>query len=770
MNVGPNEMSLPVTGLADGPFLAVTDEDTAPEPAPTTPPEPEIDRAEAARFLHAVTGDDNPAVTFQTFDDSKTQKRGSLAAVLHGTLDDHFDELAKRNRLGAGVFVMVNAGPCSGPRRAESVRAVRAAFLDLDGSPIEPVRAALVAAGMAAHCEVESSPDRWHVYLRVTGCPLPQFKAMQQALAKPFGGDMAVCDLPRVMRLPGFVHRKAEPHRSRIVSTRNHAPYDAKELVQKLGLKPPEQRPPAQSPASSQIKQPTGPSSDTTIPEGQRHTRLVSMAGSMRRAGMSVASIEVAILQMASECGLEEEEARRIASDIGAKPAPPEGVLTAAAKIAELAALSRLEYEVQRADAAKQLKMRNSVLDDLVKAQRPPDPAADSAAQGSGEAPIFPVDELWPEQVAVGDVLDEARSFFKRHVIATDASYVAITLWSAFTWTIDHAECAPMLALLSPEKRCGKSTAMRAIGRLVRRPLTASNVSAASIFRAIDAWQPTLLLDEGDTFVRDNEELRGVVNSGHTRDTAYVLRVETVDEKLVPRRFSTWGAKVIAMIGKPPGTILDRSVPVWMRRKMVQEKVQRLPRANVLTELRQKLARFAVDHGADLSVVEPAVPEGLNDRAADCWAPLLAIADLAGESWGTAARTAAVALSGDDAAPDDGYGVQLLADVRTIFDTRGQNRIRSVELLAALNEDGERPWATLRNGRPMDARRLAQMLGSFGIKSSAHRFGTPDVQAGAGAVFVPDVAKGYVAADFQDAWTRYLKPATGAGEGAAVTA
>lgn len=752
MSTALNETSLPVLADAEGSNFYIEQEQVTPVSVAGEDLAP--DRAEALSFLRAITGEGDPRVTFQTFDDSKTEKRGYLAAVSHGTLDEHFDDLVKRNRIGAGIFVMVNAGRCSGPRRREAVQAIRAAFLDLDGSPIEPVRAALRNTGMTAHVEVESSPGRWHVYIRVMGCPLDQFKAMQQALARPFDGDMAVCDLPRVMRLPGFIHRKGDPYRSRILSTSGHAPYSVAELVRKLDLRPPDRGPSAHAKAVPRSQPSAASEAGEPIPEGERHTRLVSMAGTMRRGGFSAEAIEAAILQAAHECGLATGEAIRIAHDIGARPAPSAAVMTAAAEIAALAALPRLEYEVKRKDTAARLKLRQSALDDLVRSQRPADPAS----HGSGEAPVFPLDEPWPEPVAVGELLNDVRDFLGRHVIATDASHVAMTLWIAFTWIIDHVECAPILALLSPEKRCGKSTALRAIGGLVRRPLAASNVSAASVFRAVEAWQPTLLLDEADAWLRENEALRGVVNSGHTRDTAYVLRVEQIDDKLVPRRFSTWSPKIIAMIGKPPGTILDRSVPVWLRRKMVSEKVQRLPRAAALAETRQKFARVAVDHGAAIGEADPSMPDGLNDRAADCWQPLLAIADLAGGTWSEAARTAAVALSGEDAAPDEGYGVQLLADLRGIFHERGQDRISTVELLTALNEDGERPWATIHKGRPLEARRLAQMLGSFGIRSKTHRFATATVPDGAGAVFVGEQAKGYARGDFYDAWTRYLQP------------
>ena len=143
--------------------------------------------------------------TFQTFDDDDTRKHGALIQVLHGTLDEHALDLSATNANGGGVFVMVNEGDFEG-RSASNIKRVRALFADLDGAPLEPVLEA--SRENPPHIVVESSPGRFHVYWRVEGCPLEQFKPRQLALAAHFSGDRKVCDLPRVMRLPGFWHQK----------------------------------------------------------------------------------------------------------------------------------------------------------------------------------------------------------------------------------------------------------------------------------------------------------------------------------------------------------------------------------------------------------------------------------------------------------------------------------------------------------------------------------------------------------------------------------
>ena len=170
------------------------------------------DLAVAKKFLELLGGDENDEFTFQTFDDDPDRTNSSLARVLHGTLDRHFDDLVRLQRRRAGAFVMVNEGDGLG-RKAVNVIRVRMLFVDLDGAPLEPV----LAWATPPHIVVESSPAKWHCYWRVSDCKLEGFKDAQRRLAVKFGGDKKVVDLPRVLRLPGFFHQKAEPFMSNLV-------------------------------------------------------------------------------------------------------------------------------------------------------------------------------------------------------------------------------------------------------------------------------------------------------------------------------------------------------------------------------------------------------------------------------------------------------------------------------------------------------------------------------------------------------------------------
>jgi len=184
----------------------------------------------ASRFLDRLAPDGD--LTFQTFDDGPDE-RPELARILHGSLDQHADDLVVLNRERAGVFVMINAGDGRG-RRAENVVSIRALFLDLDGPPLHPV----LAAGAPAHLVVESSPGKFHVYWLVSDCPLDRFSILQKALAARFNGDPQVHDRPRVMRVVDFWHRKGKPFRTRLIADRaDLAIYNTDELVGRLDLR-----------------------------------------------------------------------------------------------------------------------------------------------------------------------------------------------------------------------------------------------------------------------------------------------------------------------------------------------------------------------------------------------------------------------------------------------------------------------------------------------------------------------------------------------------
>lgn len=407
-------------------------------------------------------------------------------------------------------------------------------------------------------------------------------------------------------------------------------------------------------------------------------------------------------------------------------------------EIGRLAKLGMIEYERERKNVAERLNLRASILDRLVGAER--DKLNDGGKQG--HALNLPEPEAWPEPVNGADLLNALVTNIRRHVVMLDHAADTAALWIVHTHLLDCFGISPRLAITSPEKGCGKTTALDVVSRLVCRPLSTANASAAAIFRVVELQRPTLLIDEADTFLPENEELRGILNSGH-RQGGYVIR--TVGDEFEPRRFATYSACAIALIGRLPATLADRSVPIELRRRRSDEAIEqfRFDRTDHLDQLARKIARWASDNRDHIRGADPDMPAGVFNRVADNWRPLLAIADAAGGQWPARARSA-VQCSGASANGDDqSVRVLLLTDLRAIFAERRTDRIPSAELVMSLIAIEGRPWAEWKAGKPLTANGLARLLAPFDIAPGTIRVGdaTP---------------KGYQLGQFEDAFARYL--------------
>lgn len=355
------------------------------------------------------------------------------------------------------------------------------------------------------------------------------------------------------------------------------------------------------------------------------------------------------------------------------------------------------------------------------------------------------------KEASGADVLDELRRRLRKFVILPSPEALdAATLWVAATHLQTAWQHAPRLAIVGPAKRCGKSRLLDVVVETVHDPLITVNASAAAVFRSITENPPTLLVDEADTLfgsvkvAEKNEEMRGLLNAGHQRNRP-TLRVSGPNHEVA--KFPTFAMAALAGIGDLPDTIMDRSVVIRMRRRGPGEKVAEFRSVRdtpALHAVRDRLVawlRPLHDTAMDLT---PAMP--VEDRAADTWQPLIAVADLAGGSWPEAARTACMAMTKHEAEQDQdnsALNIRLLADVRRAFAAEGDPALlRTGRLLGILNEDNESPWPEYKD-KGLTARGLQILLKDYGISASSHRF--------------PDgfQARGYARQHFADAWARY---------------
>lgn len=348
---------------------------------------------------------------------------------------------------------------------------------------------------------------------------------------------------------------------------------------------------------------------------------------------------------------------------------------------------------------------------------------------------------MWPNRVNGRYLLADMLARVRPLVILKRFELLAICLWVIFTHLIDAFRIAPILVLTSPVRRCGKTTLLELLACLVLRPLPTSNITPAGIFRTVDALCPTLLIDEADTFLAKNEELIGIINSGHTLKTAFVQRMDKGNNV---KRYKTFCPKAIAGIGKRSPTITDRSIEIRHHRKRPDEIVEKMgpTHETELTLLRYRIARWAHDNGPAIINTQWESPDLENDRAVDNWSPLLAIAHSIGDEWFDRATQAAIELTsrqGEMRAD----GEALLRDIKSAFETQGINKMPTKSLIEWLCADEEKPWCTFDRGRPIKPHQLAKLLSDFEIHSKQLRRKEGNL-------------RGYELIQFEDAFARYV--------------
>lgn len=348
-------------------------------------------------------------------------------------------------------------------------------------------------------------------------------------------------------------------------------------------------------------------------------------------------------------------------------------------------------------------------------------------------------------------LVGEIEGFLCRFVVLPAHTLLPLTLWTIATFTFESFDAFPYLVITSPTKQCGKTRLLECLELLVHEPRRASNPSEAALFRMIEKYGPTLLLDEAETLNGRGERaeyLRALLNAGNRRN-ASVPRCVGQGANQDVQEFSIYCPKIVAGIGRFPETLTDRAICIPMQRRKDSEMLSRFlyrnaePEARALRELSE---RFVAQREQEIKAAyESADLPFLPDRDAEAWQPLFALlAVLDGGRLGEL-RNCAESLTRSKSlnAEDDSLAQRLLSDLRHVWPGTEKHAL-TADLLARLKAIEESPWAAEMELNP---RKLARMLRGFGMTPATVR---ADGRNG----------KGYSREETEAAFSRYLPPET----------
>ncbi|MBF0500022.1 MAG: DUF3631 domain-containing protein [Candidatus Riflebacteria bacterium] len=485
----------------------------------------------------------------------------------------------------------------------------------------------------------------------------------------------------------------------------------------------------------------------STATAGGHHETTLNQAhsiGGLVAHGMGEQEAFRALVAAAVDAGATQKDAEHVVGD-GLKKGQEKPRIIPERPVNEvvekLLKMSPLEYSQRKKEAAKELKITVSDLEKIMSAER-------KATKKSDKVVMFEPVEPWPEPVNGAALLNEIYTNLRRYAIAEPGELRTATLWIVLSWLVDYASVLPNLIITAPDLGCGKSNMLTAISVMIEKALVASGQSASAVFRAMEQWNPTLMFDEVDESMAENAEIQSMLNAGHTRASAYILRSEKVDEVWETTRFCVFCPKLLAGIDltrKLKKTLISRSLVVNLRKKLKNEtceKARHIDAAEFL-DCKRRLKRWTMDNGHKFSIARPDMG-GLFNRSEDNLEPIFAISDIVGGEWPRLVRM--------DAEPK-GEPVltkaeELLHDILDVFETMKIDRIGTAALITELISDGERPWLEYRNRNPITMYQLAAKLKGYGIHSQ-------------NVWFDGRCCKGYLLENFTDARERYLNSLKG---------
>jgi uncharacterized protein DUF3631 len=386
---------------------------------------------------------------------------------------------------------------------------------------------------------------------------------------------------------------------------------------------------------------------------------------------------------------------------------------------------------------------------------RPRDPVAEYRRVLEAEPALLAAAEnIRNSESATDDgptLVKDVEAFLRRFVVLPAHTILPLALWAIATFAFKLFDAFPYLAITSPTKRCGKTRLLECLELLSHEARRAANPSEAALFRMIEKYGPTLLLDEAETLNGKGERaeyLRALLNAGNRRN-ASVPRCVGHGTNQDVQDFSIYCPKIVAGIGRFPDTVTDRAICILMQRRKNSEVVSRFLYRSAEPEgraLRERSEQFVSEHTAEIETIyETADLPFLADRDAEAWQPLFVLLAILDGGRLSELRHCAEILtqSKSSNADDDSLAQRLLIDLRAVW-PESETHALTADLLVRLKAIEESPWAAEVELNP---RKLARMLRGFGIRPATVRADGRN-------------AKGYNREDTEAAFSRYLPPET----------
>ena len=350
--------------------------------------------------------------------------------------------------------------------------------------------------------------------------------------------------------------------------------------------------------------------------------------------------------------------------------------------------------------------------------------------------------ESWPVPVDGAELLDQLAGEFRRFLILPDHGEVILALWNLHSYCFELFDHSPILYITAPTKQCAKSRVLEVLAKLAHNPMSSSSMNGATLFRSIETFKPTLLLDEMDRIPKEKKtDITMVLNTGYARE-GKVHRCQGHEHKVVS--FGVYCPKALAGIGDyTTNTVTDRSIQLSMYKKLKSQEVEKFRRYQP-EEWQRKCVRWSQDNLDTLERCQPQMPEALSDRQEDIWEPLFAIAQCAGGQWVKKCWAAASAQAADSATQvtDD---LLSLAAIREFFTENQANKAASSDICGWLNAQDDLPFKDLRMAQGIDPLILARTLKPFGITPRNLNLGDHTL-------------KGYLLEQLEIVFERYLPP------------